>query len=55
MKINRLGDSEENEMTIEEMKAENERLKEAIAKEERKKEILLAAAAWYDEKKKGGE
>jgi hypothetical protein len=50
MKINRLGDSEENEMTIEEMKAENERLKEA-----RKKEILLAAAAWYDEKKKGGE
>ena len=55
MKTDRSGDSEENEMTVEKMKAENERLKEAIAKEERKKEILLAAAAWYDEKKKGGE
>jgi len=46
MKIDRSGDAEENEMNVEEMKAEKKRLLEAIAKEERHTAILLAASAW---------
>ncbi len=38
-------------MSIEELEAENKRLKEAIAKTERERAILLTAAAW-DEKRK---